>query len=266
MTQVIRLLSDPHRTPSTSAFTSTSSFRDSLSSPSLPASDPFSSSHLTYSTNGHDTYPAPSAYRCNRHAWIHIFPEGMTHQHPDRVMRYFKWGVARLILESEPCPDVVAMWIDGLQDVMNYERTWPRFVPRAGKDVSVRFGELVDREATWGGFRARWAALKEKARRKDSDEAAREGYPPSFSPSGQNLEVLGELAGDELKYGAEAKQLRMDVTLAVRREVLKVRRASGLPDEDPKCGLMETYRAEGGKEGSRVEGVNPDGSATKPGL
>ncbi|TKA82776.1 hypothetical protein B0A55_01781 [Friedmanniomyces simplex] len=249
MTQCIRLLSDPH---APTALPST----DLPSFPSLPTSDPFSSATLNYTITGSDFFPAPSAYPINRHAWIHIFPEGMTHQHPDRVMRYFKWGVARLILESEPCPDVLPMWIDGPQEVMSYERTWPRFVPRAGKDVTVRFGEVVDSEAVWGPLRERWRGLKERGRRK---RLAGGTEPP-------HSELLGELNDDELRYGAEAQQLRIDVTLAVRNEVLKVRRASGLPDEDPKRGLAETYREEGGKEAGRVEGRNQDGSATKPGL
>ncbi len=252
MTQCIRLLSDPH--PGT-ALPPT----DLLPSPSLPTSDPFSSATLNYTITGFDSFPAPSAYPVNRHSWIHIFPEGMTHQHPDRIMRYFKWGVARLILESEPCPDVLPIWIDGPQEVMNYERTWPRFVPRAGKDVSVRFGEVVDSEVVWGPLRERWRGLKERARRKRMLESGGE-------MGGTATEGLGELQDDELKYGAEAQQLRIDVTLAVRNEVLKVRRASGLPDEDPKRGLAETYRAEGGKEAGKVDGSNPDGSATEPGL
>ncbi|KAK0343496.1 Lyso-phosphatidylcholine acyltransferase [Friedmanniomyces endolithicus] len=252
MTQCIRLLSDPH---SGTALHSS----DPLPSPSFPTSDPFSSATLTYTITGSDSFPAPSAYPVNRHSWIHIFPEGMTHQHPDRIMRYFKWGVARLILESEPCPDVLPIWIDGPQQVMNYERTWPRFVPRAGKDVSVRFGEVVDSEVVWGPLRERWRGLKERARRRRVLESGGEAGCSA-------TEVLGELQDDELKYGAEAQQLRIDVTLAVRNEVLKVRRASGLPDEDPKRALAETYREEGGKEAGRVEGSNADGSATKPGL
>jgi len=174
-------------------------------------------------------------------------------------MRYFKWGVARLILESEPCPDVLPIWIDGPQEVMNYERTWPRFVPRAGKEITVRFGEVVDSEVVWGPLRERWRGLKERARGRRVLELGDE-------VGGTAMEVLGELQDDELKYGAEAQQLRIDVTLAVRSEVLKVRRASGLPDEDPKRALVETYREEGGKEAGRVGGRNTDGSATKPGL
>ncbi len=89
---------------------------------------------------------------------------------------------------------------------------------------------------------------------------------PDGEVGGAAVEVLGEVQDDELKYGAEAQQLRIDVTLAVRNEVLKVRRASDLPDEDPKRALAETYREEGGKEAGRSDGRNADGSATKPGL
>ena len=48
--------------------------------------------------------------------------------------------------------------------------------------------------------------------------------------------------------------------MRVREAVLKVRRQRGLPDEDPKVGLMETYRCEG--TGKR-EGKMDDGSWVK---
>ncbi|KAK5746673.1 Lyso-phosphatidylcholine acyltransferase [Elasticomyces elasticus] len=187
----------------------------------------------------------------------------MTHQHPDHLMRYFKWGVARLILESEPCPDVMPLWIDGPQEVMSYERKWPRFVPRANKDIEIRFGDLVDREKTWSAFRERWRELKDRARRK--------GNPVSLGEDGGGHEVLGVVDDDELRYGEEARQLRIEVTMAVRNEVLKVRRAAGWGDEDPKRGLAETYRLESGEvmETEKVKGrgrgvKHGDGSGTEP--
>jgi monolysocardiolipin acyltransferase len=233
MTQVIRLLSDPY---CSSTSPQPDQHQDSILA-SLPPSDPFSTSELTYTTTGLDTFPAPSAYPSRRFSWIHIFPEGMIHQHPQKAMRYFKWGIARLILESEPCPDVLPMWIDGPQQVMNEKRTWPRPLPRPGKKIEVTFGELVDREVVLGPLRERWAELKERSRRKRM----------GLLKEGRELpaETLGELEDEELKYGPEAEQLRIDVTLAVRNEVLKVRRSRGLPDEDPKRGLAETYRKEG---------------------
>ena len=55
---------------------------------------------------------------------------------------------------------------------------------------------------------------------------------------------LGTLP-ESLQHGPEAVRLRMECTRAVRDAVLEVRRARGLADEDPKSGLVETWREEG---------------------
>jgi len=253
MTQAIRLLSDPHPEFSSEIIHHANTASDSAS---VPPSDPFSSSQLTYSTTGTDSFPAPSVYPSRRFSWIHIFPEGMTHQHPDKVMRYFKWGVARLILEAEPCPDVLPIWIDGPQDVYSNDRSWPRPVPRPGKDIRIAFGDLVDIETVFEPYRQRWRELKATAERR----RLRDGNDASTLNSSSD-DVLGELHDDDLKYGAEAKQLRIEVTLAVRNEVLKVRRSYGLPDEDPKRGLADTYKSEGCRSPTRIAGEKKDGSS-----
>lgn len=235
MTQAIRLLSkrpfihsnDPPETPN-----------PSIASPDF--SDPFTSGHLTFSTNGSDTFPAPSAYLNRRHSWVHIFPEGKVHQKEDRTMRYFKWGVSRLILESNPCPDIVPIWIEGPDEIMHEAREWPRFIPRPLKRVSITFGEKLDVEKAFGDLRERWKRLHDRE---------------SSSVPGGKLDV-GVLT-DGLKYAEEAVDLRKECTMRVREAVLKVRRQRGLPDEDPKVGLMETYRCEG--TGKR-EGEMDDGS------
>lgn len=255
MTQAIRLLSDPHAKESMTEQTAVAETSNLTNS--LPPSDPFSSSELTYTTNGLDSFPAPAAYPSRRFSWVHIFPEGMIHQHPDKVMRYFKWGVARLILESEPCPDVLPMWIDGPQEVMNENRTWPRPMPRAGNDITICIGELVDTEKVFEPYRERWRALKEKQHRRK-----RSFWSKAPSAESEVEEELGVLTDDELRYGKEAEKLRIDVTMAVRNEVLKVRRSRGLTDEDPKRGLAETWAAEGGK-GTPREGEQKDGSIVK---
>ncbi|KAL1643877.1 Lyso-phosphatidylcholine acyltransferase [Diplodia intermedia] len=242
ITQAVRLLSRAPFSPPPSA-----TARHDASSSSSPAAeddipDPFTSAALTYTTTGRDSFPAPAAYPSRRHAWVHIFPEGKVHQKDDRTMRYFKWGVARLILESEPhCPDVVPMWVDGPQLVMHETRAFPRFLPRPGKPVSVTFGDRVDVDAVFGDLRARWRRLKEQQERRD----------------GRPLDV-GVLS-DALMYGSEAVELRKECTMRMREEVLKVRRSVGLPDEDPKAGLVETWAMEGGK----VEGKMDDDSWVK---
>lgn len=274
MTHAIRLLSDPHGKPGVNLLDEqpqTSS--DTSISSAFPQSDPFSSSELTYTTTGTDRFPNPDVYPSRRHSWVHIFPEGMIHQHPDKVMRYFKWGVARLILEAEPCPDVVPIWIDGPQHVMDDRRPWPRPLPRPGRDISVNFGEPIDVEKVFGPFRARWKELiaQAKARREahqqESATTSKKSLGIEVEPADEELPLsrpekdqLGVLTDWDLKYGAEAQQLRIDVTMAVRNEVLKVRRSTGLKDEDPKRGLAETFRAEGGKE---RQGLKQDGSVVR---
>ncbi|EAS34340.3 monolysocardiolipin acyltransferase [Coccidioides immitis RS] len=196
--------------------------------------DPFSEVPMAYTTTSHDSYLAPSAYACNSYSWIHIFPEGMIHQSPPKTMRYFKWGVSRLILEASQCPDVVPMWIEGTDEVMHESRTFPRFLPRINKKISVTFGEKVDVEAVFGDLRRRWQKIKAEAERES-------GSAP--------LGVLNE----ELMYGEEAVELRKECTMKVRELVLQVRRSRGLPDEDPKASLAETWAQEGPKREGKME-------------
>ncbi|KAJ4311176.1 Lyso-phosphatidylcholine acyltransferase [Neodidymelliopsis sp. IMI 364377] len=235
ITQAIRLLSrgpflyanDPPEKPTTS-----------LRSPDLI--DPFSSGHLTFSTNGEDTFPAPSQYINRRHAWVHIFPEGMIHQTEERIMRYFKWGVSRLVLESEPMPDVVPIFIEGFDNIMHETRTFPRFIPRPFQNVRVTFGEKLNMEEVFGDLRARWKQLRAKEEQKSG-----------------TLQ-LGAL-NDALKYSDEAVEIRIECTDRIRKAVLDVRRQRGYSDEDPKNNLASTWL----REGTSREGVQKDGSITK---
>ncbi|KAI0976422.1 acyltransferase [Xylaria arbuscula] len=173
----------------------------------------------------------PPIYTNNRYSWVHVFPEACVHQHPKVFMRYFKWGVSRMILESEPMPDVLPIFIDGTQHMMAENRTWPRFLPRFGVKFRVAFGEPVDTKEIFGDLRAKWQEL---VRREESKR--------QISP------VIGELS-DELKYGDEAVRLRIEVARRVREEVLKVRRGLGYADEEPRdFELAETWRREPGND------------------
>ncbi|KAK2775524.1 hypothetical protein FQN53_003100 [Emmonsiellopsis sp. PD_33] len=233
MTQAIRLLSkgpfspDPHMADAS---------RQKWSLQNVCV-DPFSEVPTAYTTMEGDSYIAPSAYACNSFSWIHIFPEGKVHQAPHKTMRYFKWGVSRLILEPQECPDVVPMWIEGTDEVMHEDRGFPRFLPRINKNISITFGEPADLEAQFGELRQRWKKLKAKAEK------------------GQEAAPLGVL-NDELMYGKEAVELRIECTKRIRELVLAVRRSRGLPDEDPKESRVETWL----REGPKVEGKMDDGS------
>ncbi|RFU34951.1 hypothetical protein B7463_g1385, partial [Scytalidium lignicola] len=240
ITQAVRLLSS--QPFFSSAYPPPNVSSSSLSPSSPDIIDPFSSSSLTYTTNGTDSFPAPSAYPSRRHSWVHIFPEGRVHQHPTQSLRYFKWGVSRLILESEPMPEIVPVFIDGYQDVMPHDRNWPRFVPRAGKKIMIAFGESVDTEWLFGDLRKKWKELV----RLQKEALKKKGLPTDMA--------LGELT-EELKYGQQAVELRIEVTKRIRNEVVKLRRSLGYPEEDPKAGLVETWIEEGmtGNKSGRME-------------
>ena len=244
MREAIRLLSSPPFRPEPPCKDSIPpKAGGSLGSPDL--ADPFSSPNHTYnySTNGLDIFPAPSAYGTRQYSWVHIFPEGKVHQHPNKTMRYFKWGVARLILEPDICPDIIPIWIEGNDQIMHEARKWPRFIPRVGKKCAVWFGDNVggDRDTIFHELRRRWRELVKKNQRRGA----------------KALEV--GVLDDELKYGREAVALREECTRQVRKVVLEVRRMRGLPDEDPKAGLVDTWR----REGEKSEGKMKDGSFVK---
>ncbi|KAI9840766.1 MAG: hypothetical protein M1838_003921 [Thelocarpon superellum] len=210
MTESIRLLSDP-----------------SEASTTMPgAYDGPKTVPLTYTTDGMDAIRAPSAYRCRRHSWIHVFPEGKCSQFSDMTMRYFKWGISRLILEADALPQIVPIWVEGMDQVMREDRTAPRALPRWGKEMTIFFGDEVDGEGVFGDLRRRWQALCRAA---------------SAGPSAVRQErgVLTE----QLKYGAEAVNLRIECAGRVRELMLELRRRRGFPDEDPATGLAETWKA-----------------------
>lgn len=152
-------------------------------------------------------------------------------------MRYFKWGIARLILEPDECPDIVPMWIEGNDQIMHESRQWPKFLPRINKRCGIWFGDNVggDGNVIFNELRRKWRNLVEEDQKKEGR---------SFS--------MGVLS-DGLKYGKEAVELREECTRQIREAVLAVRRKRGLPDEDPKVGLVETWREEGGKRSGKMK-------------
>lgn len=150
-------------------------------------------------------------------AWLHIFPEGFVHQHPTLQMRYFKWGVSRFILELPSPPIILPMFLSGFQEIMHESRTFPRFIPRGGKDVRIVVGEPVPLDY-WTAVRERYQTLKAKC------------------------DKVGGAEGEKLlKEGDEAQKLRIEVTKMVRDRVVKLRMESGFPPEDEGSHLVQEY-------------------------
>ncbi|RPB08890.1 hypothetical protein P167DRAFT_511486 [Morchella conica CCBAS932] len=163
-----------------------------------------------------------------QHHWMHIFPEGRVHQNPKHEMRYFRWGVSRLLLEPAIQPSLVPMFITGFSDIMHESRGFPRFLPRVGKGVTLHVGEVVP-DSRFLDLRSKWHDLK--YRYCDDKEY--------------------------LKTGKEAVELRIETTGRVREEVAKLRRRVGFPEEDEGAGKVETYRLQGMgmREGKLADGT-----------
>ena len=161
---------------------------------------------------------APSSYTANRHAWIHVFPEACCHQSPDSTLRYFKWGISRLILESDPAPEFIPMFVHGTQLIMPEDRGWPRWAPRLRNRIRMIIGEPTDVDKLFGSQRAAWRKLVE----------------------------AGETG--EARDSPEAVQLRIEVARGVRDEIEKLREEMGLaPEEDKTAALAETWAKEPNK-------------------
>ncbi|KAL2270291.1 hypothetical protein VTJ83DRAFT_2475 [Remersonia thermophila] len=264
LAQAIRLLSGPHPTPS---FFSSSSPSPSPS-PKPPSSQPPSGSLAPPSPAApvsHAFHPT-ARMPLPPYSWVHVFPEGCVHQHPSTDLRYFKWGLARLLLESDPAPLMIPVFIDGMQRIMPEDRGFPRFLPRIGRTVRVAFGEPVDFEARFGDLKKRWDELVER----ETKLLANDGKIQSRAEQGNGDATagrwaLGELPTEELRCGKEAQEIRIELARRVREEVLKVRRSLGhFPEPDPSFGLAETWRPddeiEATKYKSRVDGsrINQD--------
>ncbi|UZJ54190.1 hypothetical protein CBS101457_003510 [Exobasidium rhododendri] len=81
--------------------------------------------------------------------WVHIFPEGYVNLSRKAHLRRFKWGVGRMLTEAsrEPSarPVIVPMWITGLDSMMPEPRSYPRWFPRPGANVTITFGDAINK-------------------------------------------------------------------------------------------------------------------------
>jgi monolysocardiolipin acyltransferase len=143
-------------------------------------------------------------------------------------MRYFRWGVSRLLLEPAIQPSLVPMFITGFSDIMHESRSFPRFLPRVGKNVTLHIGEVVP-DSRFLDLRSKWHDLKHQYR--DDEEY--------------------------LKTGEKVVELRIETTGRVREEVAKLRRRVGFLEEDEGAGKVETYRLQGMgmREGKLADGT-----------
>ncbi|KAJ2032376.1 Lyso-phosphatidylcholine acyltransferase [Coemansia sp. S610] len=104
--------------------------------------------------------------RLRENKWLHIFPEGKVNQ--DETIGRFKWGVGRLIMESERVPIVLPIFFTGMKEIMPLSQKVP--VPRPNPFKSTLFlkvGDEIDFTAQieeWKNARAKLSSDKDKNR------------------------------------------------------------------------------------------------------
>lgn len=174
-------------------------------------------------------------------SWFHVFPEGFVLQLQEphnNSMRYFKWGVSRLILESTVSPVVVPIFSSGFEKIapeqadeanMGLKRWLPS---NLGAEIHISIGDAISDEVI-DKYRQRWRQLCEK-------------YIDPLNPTDLS---------EELRNGKQAQSLRSEIAAELRDAVFKIRESLGIfKPEDPRFKDPKFW-----KEYTRTEGMsNPE--------
>ncbi|CAN6674261.1 tafazzin [Trichomonascus vanleenenianus] len=163
--------------------------------------------------------------------WVHVFPEALVHQPEaphNNTLRYFHWGVSRMVLEAAKPPIIVPIFTQGFEKVMPEDQA--SFVPRnIGSSIQFNVGQPM-REEEVVAFRRRWVELIEN--------------------DGSSLE--GDMS-ENLKTGKEAQALRSEVASALRRCLNENARFKELPPDEPRFDDPDFWRLPAEKRGVRVK-------------
>ncbi|XP_060591018.1 tafazzin-like [Ruditapes philippinarum] len=120
--------------------------------------------------------------RLNDGDWVHIYPEGLVNTTKE-FMR-LKWGVGRLIADSEMTPIVLPYWHVGMDNVFP---TRIPYYPRMGKKVTVVIGEPIDFEED----------LKRLREQKKTDEEIRKYITDKIQDVFESLKIETEKKHNE---------------------------------------------------------------------
>ncbi|CAR24379.1 Tafazzin family protein [Lachancea thermotolerans] len=168
-------------------------------------------------------------------SWVHVYPEGFVLQlHPPYAnsMRYFKWGITRMVLESTKAPIVVPIFTTGFEKIAPESAAGTkieRYLPRNfGAEVNVTVGDPVN-DSIIERYREEWRRLVEK-------------YHDPQNPTDLT---------QELKTGTEAQALRSKLAAELRKHVAQIRHDQrGFPQEDEKFQSPKWWKLYTQTEGS----------------
>lgn len=152
-------------------------------------------------------------------SWFHVFPEGFVLQLQEphqNSMRYFKWGVSRLILESTRTPVVVPIFTYGFEKIApedSAEKGIRRWLPsNVGAEIHINIGDVISDDLL-ENYRQKWRDLCKK-------------YIDPKNPTDLS---------EELRTGKKVQKLRSDLAAELRNAVLNIREGLGVfKPEDPR--------------------------------
>ncbi|KAG8218352.1 acyltransferase-domain-containing protein, partial [Butyriboletus roseoflavus] len=89
--------------------------------------------------------------KLNQGHWLHMFGEGKVHQpilYPlnDGIAHLprFKWGLGRIIMETNVPPLVIPMWLTGFDKLVPEHRPFPhKYLPKMGIQLGVIYGDPI---------------------------------------------------------------------------------------------------------------------------
>ncbi|SCV02968.1 LAMI_0H04434g1_1 [Lachancea mirantina] len=168
-------------------------------------------------------------------SWVHVYPEGFVlqlHSPYANSMRYFKWGITRLILETTVPPIVVPMFATGFEKIAPESAAGTlieRYLPQNfGAEINVTVGDPID-DKIIESYRAEWKQLVEK-------------YHDPQNPTDLTM---------ELKVGQEAQDLRSRLAAELRTHVAFVRHEQrGFEKEDERFASPFWWKTYTQSEGS----------------
>lgn len=145
-------------------------------------------------------------------SWFHVFPEGFVlqlHEPHQNSMRYFKWGISRLILESTRAPVVVPIFASGFEKIAPEDAAdagISRWLPaNIGAEIHICIGDAFSDDRI-ESYRKKWRDLCKK-------------YIDPKNPTDLS---------EELRTGKKAQTLRSELAAEIREAVLGIRESLGV--------------------------------------
>jgi len=170
--------------------------------------------------------------KLNQGHWLHMFGEGKVHQptaypRADGIAHLprFKWGVGRIIMETNVPPLIIPMWLTGFDKLMPEHRPFPyKYLPKMGIQLGVTFGHPIPPDKTLN-------ALHKLKRSSSPPGVVKNSLRDSGPPSRSTLHVRGWMEGAIVQAGgdlperegagrcAQMDKIRSDVTAIIQRAV-----------------------------------------------